>query len=88
MKLSAQELTQQPKAASSDDGPALAVREFTAGRRFIDVSFTADAGEIVGLAGVQGSGHGHVLRAIAGVDTRDAGEVRLFGASLAGEYAV
>jgi ABC-type sugar transport system ATPase subunit len=74
----------QPRVAR-DGSPALAVRGITAGRRFVDVSFIADAGEIVGLAGVQGSGHGHVLRAIAGVDSRDAGDVRIFGAPIAGD---
>ena len=77
-------LTQRLKTAP-DSGPALAVRGITSGRRFVDVSFTADAGEIVGLAGVQGSGHGHVLRAVAGVDTRDAGDVRIFGVPIAGD---
>jgi ABC-type sugar transport system ATPase subunit len=77
-------LAQRPKTVL-DGGPALAVRGITAGRRFVDVSFTADAGEIVGLAGVQGSGHGHVLRAVAGVDTRDAGDVRIFGVPVAGD---
>jgi ABC-type sugar transport system ATPase subunit len=76
------EAAQQPKAASHSR-PALVVEGLTAGRRFVDVSFIADAGEIIGLAGVQGSGHGDVLRAIAGVDTRDTGEVQLFGANLA-----
>jgi ABC-type sugar transport system ATPase subunit len=65
--------------------PALVVRGISAGRRFIDVGFNAHAGEIVGLAGVQGSGHGHVLRAITGVDVREAGDVRIFGTSIDGE---
>jgi ABC-type sugar transport system ATPase subunit len=71
----------KPRVAA-DQTPALVVQGITAGRRFIDVSFAAAGGQIVGLAGVQGSGHGHVLRAIAGVDARDAGEVRIFGAPI------
>jgi ABC-type sugar transport system ATPase subunit len=66
-----------------DELPALAVSELTAGRRFTNVSFTARGGQIVGLAGVQGSGHGHVLRAIAGVDPRDCGQVRVLGTAIA-----
>ena len=62
--------------------PALVVRRLSAGSRFSDVSFSARPGEIVGLAGVQGSGHGHVLRAIAGVDEPEAGEVLVFGARI------
>jgi ABC-type sugar transport system ATPase subunit len=64
------------------DQLALTVRRLAADRRFVDVSFSARSGEIVGLAGVQGSGHGHVLRAIAGVDALASGEVRLFGAPI------
>jgi ABC-type sugar transport system ATPase subunit len=40
-------------------------------------SLAASAGRIVGIAGVQGSGHGHFLRAVAGVDVPDSGEIRL-----------
>jgi ABC-type sugar transport system ATPase subunit len=66
-------------AMSADEYPTLVVRGVSTDRRFIDISFSAQCGEIVGLAGVQGSGHGHVLRAIAGVDPRDAGKVYLSG---------
>ncbi len=64
---------------TADNTPALAVKGISAGRRFMEISFSAHTGEIVGLAGVQGSGHGHLLRAIAGVDTRDSGNVYLSG---------
>src|SRR5262249_20128624 len=62
--------------------PALVVRRLSARSRFADVSFSARPGEIVGPAGVQGSGHGHVLRAIAGVDEPEAGEVLVLGARI------
>jgi ABC-type sugar transport system ATPase subunit len=65
------------------EAPALTVQRMTSGRRFVEVSFSASAGEIVGLAGVQGSGHGHILRAIAGVDARDSGNVYLSGIEVA-----
>jgi ABC-type sugar transport system ATPase subunit len=49
----------------------------SSGRRFTRTSLVASAGRIVGIAGVQGSGHGHLLRAVAGVDDADGGEILL-----------
>jgi ABC-type sugar transport system ATPase subunit len=68
-------VTRPAKQASS--GSYLRVRGLSSGRRFSNVSFEAAPGRIVGIAGVQGSGHGHLLRAIAGVDTPDSGEILL-----------
>ncbi len=45
----------------------------------LGVSLAARRGEIVGVAGVQGSGHGHLLRAIVGLDPYDAGRVVIDG---------
>jgi ABC-type sugar transport system ATPase subunit len=53
------------------------IRDLSSGRRFNHASLAASAGRIVGIAGVQGSGHGHFLRAVAGVDVPDSGEIRL-----------
>ena len=53
------------------------IRELSSGRRFTRASLAASAGRIVGIAGVQGSGHGHLLRAVAGVDGADSGEILL-----------
>lgn len=46
-----------------------------------DVSFTARRGEIVGLAGLDGSGRTETLETIFGVATRKSGEIRLGGSS-------
>ena len=46
-----------------------------------DVSFTARRGEIVGLAGLDGSGRTETLDTIFGVATRKSGEIRLGGSS-------
>jgi ABC-type sugar transport system ATPase subunit len=46
-----------------------------------DVSFTVHAGEILGLAGLGGSGRTTVARALVGLARIDAGELRLKGAS-------
>jgi rhamnose transport system ATP-binding protein len=49
---------------------------------FHDVSFSVHRGEIVGLAGLVGSGRSEVARAVFGVDERDAGTVTVDGAPL------
>lgn len=49
---------------------------------FSDVSFSVRRGEIVGLAGLVGSGRSEVARAIFGVDTLDAGTVTVSGRRL------
>jgi ABC-type sugar transport system ATPase subunit len=72
------------KARDTDEtaGVALAVSGLTAVGRFSDVDLRVEAGEVLGIAGVQGSGHGHLLRAIAGVDPTDAGTVSLDGETI------
>ncbi|HND55037.1 MAG TPA: ATP-binding cassette domain-containing protein, partial [Pirellulaceae bacterium] len=49
---------------------------------FDDVSFQVARGEIVGLGGLVGAGRSEVARAIFGVDSYDAGEVRIDGEML------
>jgi ribose transport system ATP-binding protein len=44
-----------------------------------DVSFTLRAGEIIGFAGITGSGRTEVARVIFGADRPTAGEMKLFG---------
>jgi ABC-type sugar transport system ATPase subunit len=44
-----------------------------------DVSFTLRRGEILGVAGLAGSGRTELARAIIGADRRDAGEIHLDG---------
>jgi ribose transport system ATP-binding protein len=51
-------------------------------REFSDVSFTARAGEIVGLAGLVGSGRSEILETVYGARRADAGTVRVRGRAL------
>ena len=68
------------KAAVGREQPLLAV-EHLSDRAFQDVSLTASAGEIVGLAGIVGNGQSEFLRALAGLG-HATGQVTLDGARL------
>lgn len=57
----------------------LQVRELTRTGVFENVSFEVAAGEILGLAGLVGAGRTEVVRAVAGMDPYDHGEVVLDG---------
>ncbi len=56
---------------------ALQVRNLCAGDRVRGVNFEVRRGEILGVAGLIGSGRTETLRAIFGADPKDAGEIRL-----------
>ena len=58
----------------------LDVRDLNARGAVNGVSFSVRAGEIVGLAGLIGAGRTEIVRAIAGADSPDRGEVRVDGA--------
>ena len=59
--------------------PLLEVRNLNAGPRVRDVSFTLQAGEIVGLAGLMGSGRTELARVLFGIDRLESGEILLRG---------
>ena len=67
-----------PVKAQAIGGPILDVQRLS-GDGFSGVTLSANAGEIVGLAGVEGEGQREFLRALAGVDRRNDGDVRLCG---------
>ncbi|MCU1574964.1 MAG: monosaccharide transporter ATP-binding protein family [Micrococcaceae bacterium] len=64
---------------SYDRSPLLEVRGLNAGHRVRDVSFALRPGEILGLAGLMGSGRTELARALFGIDKLDSGEVLLRG---------
>jgi ABC-type sugar transport system ATPase subunit len=69
-----------PKAPPpADSRTVLQVRGLTRGRALEDISFSISAGEIVGLAGLVGSGRTEVARAIFGADRLDEGEIAVEG---------
>jgi ribose transport system ATP-binding protein len=59
--------------------PALRVRGLSRRGALADVDIEVREGEILGIAGLAGSGRTEVLRAIHGADPIDAGQVELFG---------
>jgi ribose transport system ATP-binding protein len=72
------DLPERRAAAERSAGePALRVDRLRAGDRVRDVSFQVRCGEILGLAGLIGSGRTETLRAIFGADKKDGGEVFL-----------
>lgn len=66
-------------AARQPGAVALEVSGLRRGQAVRDVSFAARRGEILGMAGLMGSGRTETLRAIFGADRPEAGEVRLHG---------
>ena len=60
-------------------GDILVVRDLRRGSTLQGVNLTVREGEIVGVAGLVGSGRSELLRAIFGADRIDGGEMTLFG---------
>ena len=59
--------------------PLLEVRNLSAGNRVHDVSFVLHPGEILGIAGLMGSGRTELARAIFGIDRIDKGAILIRG---------
>ncbi len=71
-----------PAKSTVPGAPVLEVRGLSSGKRFHDVSFTVRAGEILGFAGLVGSGRTEVARAVCGLLERSAGTVTVAGEPL------
>ena len=65
--------------AGTDETPLLSAENLKRGRKLNDVTVEVARGEIVGLAGLLGSGRTETARAIFGADNIEDGEVRLEG---------
>ena len=61
------------------DQVVLRVERASRGRAFRDISFEVTSGEILGIAGLIGAGRTEVVRAIAGADRLDSGEIAVDG---------
>jgi len=62
-----------------DQHPLLEVRDLQLEKAFSNVSFTLYPGEIIGLAGLLGSGRNEVALSLFGLQTPDAGEIYIHG---------
>jgi ribose transport system ATP-binding protein len=69
----------EPAGGGADVAPVLELRGVTAGPRVQDISFSIAPGEIVGFAGLMGSGRTELARALFGIDPITAGEVLVHG---------
>ncbi|MGW3984560.1 sugar ABC transporter ATP-binding protein [Streptomyces mirabilis] len=72
-------LTYRERTPAARSEVLLDARGLTAGTRVRDVSFQLNAGEILGIAGLMGSGRTELARCLFGVDPLDSGEVRIRG---------
>ncbi|MDR1000633.1 MAG: ATP-binding cassette domain-containing protein [Clostridiales bacterium] len=69
-----------PQKSNKPDEVSLEVTSLTGMYNHLnDVSFTARKGEILGFAGLDGSGRTESLESIFGIVTRKSGEIKLFG---------
>ena len=69
-----------PPRARRLQAPLLEVRNLSWADRLRDISFTAEAGEVVGLGGLDGQGQRELLLALFGVLRGVSGEIRVAGA--------
>jgi ribose transport system ATP-binding protein len=72
----------RPASLGVSSEVVLEVKGLTRRQRFTDVSFTLHKGEILGIAGMLGSGRSELLRSIFGADPVDSGEVIVKGVSI------
>lgn len=76
------EYYRQGKQCQPREDVLLSIRKLSKAGRYQDVSFDLHAGEIIGFAGVLGSGREDICRAVAGVDKPDSGSILVNGTPL------
>ncbi len=70
------------EAALAGRTPLLEATGVTAGAGILDADVRLAEGEVLGFAGLLGSGRTELARALTGVDSTDAGEIRLAGSTV------
>ena len=78
-KIEGQLAYREREQVAHEGAPLLEVRGLNAGRRVRDISFSLRPGEILGLAGLMGSGRTELARALFGIDRPDSGEILIRG---------
>ena len=73
------EIKERPEDLKVQDGIVMEVKNLTRKGKFEDVSFTLGKGEILGIAGMLGSGRTELLRSIFGADPYDSGTIFVEG---------
>lgn len=68
-----------PERKAQPGKVVLEVRHLTRSDVFGDISFSVRSGEILGIAGLMGSGRTEIMRAIFGIDAYDEGEILIDG---------
>jgi len=71
-----------PDDLQCTDEPILEVKHLTSKNHFEDITFTLHRGEVLGIAGLLGSGRSELLRGIFGADRYDSGEIIANGKKL------
>jgi ribose transport system ATP-binding protein len=69
----------EPRPDPAADAPLLEVRDLTAANGITDLSLRLRAGEILGLAGLMGSGRTELARLLFGIDRPSSGQILLHG---------
>jgi ribose transport system ATP-binding protein len=75
----ADKLEWRERDSASDRTPVLVAKGLTGGARIRDISFSLHKGEILGLAGLMGSGRTELLQALFGIDRLSAGTISING---------
>jgi ribose transport system ATP-binding protein len=81
-KVSPSESVQRQNLSRDDDLAALEVRDLCSGHMLKNVSFSLQAGEILGVAALEGQGQQELFECIAGVTRNDGGEIAVHGQKL------
>jgi ribose transport system ATP-binding protein len=78
------EIKSRPQDLRVSGEVVLEVRDLSRAHKFNNVSFALKKGEVLGIAGMLGSGRTELLRAIFGADNADAGEIVFCGEKITG----